>query len=334
MDLTILVPTFKRESQFKNLLEYYSKLNFKGQLLIGEGSNKTTFNKKKKFIKEFKNINVKYVYAPGLVFQTIKSIAKKVKTNYVVFSGDDDYLVTKNIDNFITFLKKNPKYSGVFGNACNIEINNKLIFGQSIYKFKKNKKTHPFKRIKIHLSTKNYTVNIFAIQKNKTFQRMLNYCVDKKSEFKCPHRAISEEMLPTSILSALGRYSYINKFYLIRTIGHERIVQKKNFNSSKGKLSVDYLYNSLTKIIKKKYHKSLKKIVHNYFLKEYGQKKNLSLKTFKNIFYYYLKIFFPKILSNIYEIKYFNNFHRNYVKKNIIVKDVDKEIELSNFFLK
>ena len=136
MDLTILVPTFKRESQFKSLLEYYSKLNFKGQLLIGEGSNKTTFNKKKKFIKEFKNINVKYVYAPGLVFQTIKSIAKKVKTNYVVFSGDDDYLVTKNIDNFVTFLKKS-KYSGVFGNACNIEINNKLIFGQGIYKFKK-----------------------------------------------------------------------------------------------------------------------------------------------------------------------------------------------------
>ena len=58
---------------------------------------------------------------------------------------------------------------------------------------------------------------------------MLNYCVDKKSEFKCPHRAVSEEMLPTSILSVFGRYSYMNKFYLIRTTGHERIIQKKNF---------------------------------------------------------------------------------------------------------
>ena len=317
MDLTILIPSFKREIQFRNILKYYSNLNFKGKLIIGEGSNKSTFNKKKKFLKNYQNIDIKYFYAPGFVFQTVKSISKHIETSNVVFSGDDDYLVPKNINKLIKFLEVNKTYSGVFGDAYVFEIVKNYMFGQHKYHLLANKKINSFKRINFHLS-KNYTVNIFAIQKKNNFLKMLNYCVDKRSEFKCPERAFSEEYLPTTMLSALGKYAYIKNYYLIRTVGHQRIQQKTKFDSHEDKISINYLYNSLKKEVVKKNHKNLKKIIYDFFYNQNFVRNKKILKILIDKILNLIKNYSPIIASLIYEIKYLNNPYRNYVKKNIL----------------
>jgi len=325
MNLSILISTYERDDHFIRLLNYYTLIGFKGSLVIGEGSNIKTYQRKKKIVAKYKNLKIKYIHAPGLVFETLKLTIKFVKTKYIVFLGDDDYLVIKHIKKFLKFLDKNKSISGVHGDAIVAKVKNNFLFSNAKYSFIQNIKKKPFERIKFHIAVANYSVNLFAIQRTKNFLKMTKFCTNKKNRHKCPERSISEEFLPTSILAALGKYYCLNGLYLIRTVGHSRILQNNYFNGSKANISIRYLVKCSNLFVPKKKQKEVTDAIEQAFLNRTTNqinrdiKKDQFLSKFLNYIFFHLGNIFPNLVNFIYDI-YTNSAGqkiRKYIKKYI-----------------
>lgn len=324
MNLTILISTYERDDHFLRLLNYYSLTEFKGFLLIGEGSTRKTYLRKKKIISKYKNLNINYIHAPGLVFETLKSTIRFIKTKYIIFLGDDDYLVKASLKKFLDFLEKNKNINGIYGDAKLVKIvKNKFIHSSTRYSFIQNQKNTSLGRIKHHLGP-NYSVNLFAIQRTKNFLRMINYCTSKEKRSKCPERSISEEILPTTILAAFGKYSYLKGFYLVRTVGHSRIVQNNYFYGKKNDLSIRYLLKCLKNFTPKTKQKELISITERSFharsedFKKKMKKNSKFHVIISNFIISFLTNTFPKFFEVIYNLKTSNQILRKYIRKYII----------------
>ncbi|MDC1078651.1 TIGR00180 family glycosyltransferase [Candidatus Pelagibacter sp.] len=325
MNLTIIIPSFKRLKEFETLLRYYDRFDFKGQILIGEGSTKSTFLKKKKIVKKYKNLDVTYFYLKGRVFETLSAAKKHVKYDYVILTGDDDYLYIRNLGKLINYLKKNKSYAGVFGKTISIEVDKKNILGFSNYRNFSNHEETSIKRLEKHLEK--HVVTLFAIQRKNFFLKMLEYCPKKKDRNKCPDRTISEEYLPSFILPIFGKFGILDCFYLYRVVGHARLQPTKYFNTRKSIKSIDYLEKQLIKVLKNNDNNLVKELLRNFFInkdstKKRNDKKNNSLIN-KSKFYVkkFIKKIFPKLvefylLRKSYQKKY---FQINYFKKNILL---------------
>jgi glycosyltransferase domain-containing protein len=101
------------------ILKYYDSLDFVGSLIIIDSSDlKVHKVLKKEFEKYRKNFSL--IWAPNKTTHQaveigVASLPKK--TQFVIQTGDDDYVCTSNINNLLNFLNSNPSYSSVYGNA-------------------------------------------------------------------------------------------------------------------------------------------------------------------------------------------------------------------------
>ena len=88
----------------KRIINYYKKNNFKGAIFILDGSNKEIANENYKFVKESKkDLSIKYLNEKGTAFVVQKEIIKEIKTDYVAYSGDDDYFLISGLKEIISF---------------------------------------------------------------------------------------------------------------------------------------------------------------------------------------------------------------------------------------
>lgn len=106
-DITIIIPTYNRPRQLNRLLSYYSK--FKFQIIVGDSSPNSFPN-----LKKYKNI--KYYHYPNFPYaKKLPLIYNKVRTKYVLFCADDDFILPKAIKKCVEFLEKNPDYNSAHG---------------------------------------------------------------------------------------------------------------------------------------------------------------------------------------------------------------------------
>ena len=81
MDLTIIIPTYERQTVIKNLSEFYDKKPY--EVLILDGSKSSmNFN--------FPS-NVSYIWSGETYLERLKSSRNYIKTNYVVYKHTLDY---------------------------------------------------------------------------------------------------------------------------------------------------------------------------------------------------------------------------------------------------
>lgn len=106
-NVTIIIPSYNRHRQLERLLDYYS--NYKISIIVGDSTLKPFPN-----LRKYKN--VKYFHYPNYSYaKKIPLIYNKVKTKYVIFCGDDDFVIPKSIKKCIDFLEKNDDYSSAHG---------------------------------------------------------------------------------------------------------------------------------------------------------------------------------------------------------------------------
>ena len=119
MNISILIPTKDRSFFVLRLIHYYEILGFKGEIFILDSSNK--FHAEKSLM-QLKNsvINIKYFHSIGYPGMIMKKFLSEVKTDYVVETGDDDFLIIKGLKKLISFLDKNLNYSGANGKCISI----------------------------------------------------------------------------------------------------------------------------------------------------------------------------------------------------------------------
>jgi len=134
--LSITIPTKNRPAYLHRQVQYYFDVGFKGNLYIGDSSHAEIAESTEFFIEKFRGrMNIIYRKFPELgEAETTQKLLDIVSTPYAVWSGDDDFLVPKGLDECIEFLESNPEYHAAHGVAIAVNhTNNNEVTGSWKY---------------------------------------------------------------------------------------------------------------------------------------------------------------------------------------------------------
>jgi glycosyltransferase domain-containing protein len=114
--LTIVVPTFNRPRHLRRLLLLLKELGNPYPVLILDGSSAENQAKNREVQQEFeKNVILKQ-YPQGLhLGLRLADGVRQVKTEYMVFCADDDFVLPASIAECLKFLGEHPTYSAAMG---------------------------------------------------------------------------------------------------------------------------------------------------------------------------------------------------------------------------
>ena len=129
MNLTILIPTKNRLIFVEKLLKYYIDINFTGDLFILDSSDKTQSILIEQLLKNINKSNFRYFYLEGWECEVLKHVDKFIKKKYVIYTGDDDYILLEGAKNIIEYLEKERECEGCLGDVMLIgktQINNEI----------------------------------------------------------------------------------------------------------------------------------------------------------------------------------------------------------------
>ena len=171
-NVTILIPTYNRHRQLKRLLDYYSNCAF--PILVAD-STTASFP----FVKNYRN--VKYFHYPNYPYaKKLPLIYKHVKTEYVLFCADDDFVIPDAIQKCLNFLEDNPDYSSAHGHYVFFENRNKENI--SVYPFYLARvdldinSNRPSERVTQLLSS--YMQLLYAVTKTSDIKQVFNYLAE------------------------------------------------------------------------------------------------------------------------------------------------------------
>jgi len=265
MNLTIIIPTKNKPEFVKRQLIYYRNQNFKGKIIFFDSSPKKIFNNLKKYILTNNYKNAQIFNVIGTSFDTFIYKAKKVKTKYVLFSGDDDFYIVKSLSKMLSNLQNSSGFIGITGKALQIETKgtkNDKVLSYNFYNINSNMHHHPLNRLK--QIAKNYSVPLFSILNTKKFLEIV-HSVPTSHKM---HFTFQTEVLPCFLIALSGRIKKVQHLFLFRLVGHRRLVHEtwkqlsqNNFFKKSYILCVDIIYNFLK--IKNK-NKKIKFKIKNY----------------------------------------------------------------------
>ena len=118
--ITILIPTLNRSNFLIRALSYYVKVGFKGWICIGDSSNVQHSERIKRVVYTLEDkLKIIYKYFPKPPYindsMCVKEMIEIAPTPYLVFSGDDDFLVPSSLCQCAAFLDNHPEYTAAHG---------------------------------------------------------------------------------------------------------------------------------------------------------------------------------------------------------------------------
>lgn len=267
MNLTIVVPTLNRSEKFANLLKYYSSNKYKGNILVIDSSNIKERKNNIILIKKFSSLKIKYIYLSKKKYRRdyLKQV-QKIKTKYIVCSGDDDFFLIKSLKYLISFLDKNNSYKG----ACGI--------GFLCFKDRDEYRTYLYKnlqelnnkngieRIKKQLSFGGYTVTHYSVIRTSIWKLIEGHKFSNSND-------ISGEYFYTLSLAYLARIKQFKKLiYLVRSIGHQRY--KLQIPKEKEIINLSKILNKMIKRNNNEEYENNKNLIINLLYKKLENRKN------------------------------------------------------------
>ena len=146
-EISILIPTLNRSGFLERTLRYYDLLKFQGKILIGDSSSGNHASKNLQTVNRYKkNLDLDLIDCPkpeqkakvdwvGFSGEAIafKKLLRLVKTEFVVTSGDDDFLIPQSLLECAKALDKTLDYSGFCGARLDFEVSNDLDTGEVSY---------------------------------------------------------------------------------------------------------------------------------------------------------------------------------------------------------
>ena len=321
-NLTIILLIKGREKFTKRWLDYMSAINYPDQILIGDGdikSNVKKIIKKKKYRKlkikyiSYNNKNYKDYY-----FMMYDLVKNHIKSEYLRFCDNDDFILKKQQNNLKEFFNKNKKYISVGDFQIRFEIlgKNKL-YGNKNYFFFEGIHRHEdkFNENAIIEIFNKYQGNFYNLFRRKDLAKILfeiyklNFSDLEIKDFYFKLRLLT-----------IGKTIYLNQSSYIRQHGTSQT--SSNFY---------YSENFINKDIKKdliKMSQKISKILKYKFGKKRHKIENLITNCYKN----YLNI---TIAHNKREFLYPNFFKfKKYFSKNFInLLLVYRKLKYITFFM-
>src|SRR3989338_1675828 len=265
-DVTILVPSFNRHRQLKRLLEYYKGL--KTNILVGD-STLTAFPDAGKY----KNLN--YFHYPNYPYATkLALMYKKIKTKYVLFCADDDFVIPNSVKECVNFLDKNPDYVAAHGHYVFFEDKGKdkiPVYPFYLHAIDLDVKSNlPSERLYSILA--NYMQLLYAVTKTSVARKVFNQ-LEKNRKIQ---NDTLVELFQAIMISIEGKSKTLPSLYCAREVtpgsartriaSLENIVTEPKYKKEYSywlKVIIDYLMKK-QKISKPNAEASIKAGVNNY----------------------------------------------------------------------
>jgi len=338
LDFSLLIPTKDRVDILLDTIKFYIHKKYDGKIIIFDSSSDENANKLKKEISNLNlNFSIKIYNITALPFGAISVMSDNIDTQYVAFSGDDDYFIPENLKFFVNYLVDNPSYFGVNGNAVHLSKSDNSYTYQDInsYDQKELLIDDPNKRLNTLLE--NYKVPLFSIVRKNVFIDLIKY-VPVKEKSKNLSRQIIDEILISCLYAISGKIKHLNYDHLIR-IGHE--TNNKTYSFKDDSLIIKTNTYKFLKETLKDYHLSINKnqeyyfenIINNFLnnLSKYeiqnSKKKKFKIKSFIILTLKKNNIF-DKLLTFLYRIKILTKINHLYKKKLINNKQLIKDCYL------
>lgn len=212
--VTLIIPTFNRPLLLKRILTYYKNLKINFKIIIADSSSLANKEINQEIINSFPGLNLLYIdkYSEKLVsHHKFADMVNYVKSKYVCFCADDDFIVPNGIKEAVKFLDKNPDYVSAHGTYIyfypHTTITGKKVFWWNyIYPYKSISYSNPVDRLIAHpidCQQVLYSVRRTDIVK-KIYRELLVSKVD-------PH--LFGERLPDVLTLIYGKMKRLDNFY-------------------------------------------------------------------------------------------------------------------------
>ena len=201
-ELTVVVPTYNRPKYLKRSLDYWGATAFK--IIVADGSDK-------KYDGDIP-LNVAYFHSNELLINERWSNAlQKVKTPYVVFCADDDFLSLSGIKNCLDYLNNFSDYSSAQGLAVTFEIDNKrdVFVEMANAKMVGHQIDGDFSSERLDQLFDEYIYQIYSIYRTPLLQKAVDACTDLDN----PHYI---ELASAIVPSIFGKHKVLPVFYSAR----------------------------------------------------------------------------------------------------------------------
>lgn len=213
-DITIIIPTYNRTDYLKRILDYYSDFRGDFEIIVADSSSKENKNKNRETIKSFSNITVSYLadYPEDInPWYKFEDALKSVLTKYVVFCGDDDFVVPAGIKKAKEFLEENLNFTVAHGNYIGFFAKNNSFAWKVVSDFQSIELPDAQSRLVEHLS--NYSISTFYGVHRTDFLKMI---FEETRKFTNDNRF--GELLPSVLTLIYGKMKKIDAVYAVHEI--------------------------------------------------------------------------------------------------------------------
>lgn len=225
MNVSLIVPTKNRPDMLLRLIKYYRELGFRGKILIGDSSDKGISVQIAQSLSEnFSKIDCQHYYLPDTPFgPAMNFLNKKIKTHYVAYVADDDFLIPGAIEACIAFLDTHPDYVAAHGIGAligsrsgeNTDIQSAGYYRQPIVE--QDSAVGRFRSL-----FESYSVSLFSIHRADTWRRIFRDTPDPMVSPGHADLSFGGELLQSSLSAVYGKIGQIDKLYLIRQAHNSR----------------------------------------------------------------------------------------------------------------
>ena len=129
--ISLVLPTRDRSDFLARQLLYYRRMGFQGSIRIGDASKGEHLENNKKLVRGLKGeLDIVHREFPvGNVHHCVQELAAQVKTPYIAFVSDDDFLVPSGLEASRLFLEEHPDYDIAHGTAMKIQTRGDMPYG-------------------------------------------------------------------------------------------------------------------------------------------------------------------------------------------------------------
>ena len=324
-DLTIVIPSYERQSFLRRQVNFWSK--FEAEIIILDGSK----NPISDYLSTQKlSENIRYYHLPISIEERFKYVQSLIKTKYSVLLSDDEYFVPSALQKCINKLKNNSDLVSCKGQAIWFQYLEGRIMCmeayENLYSFQIEEES-PLLRMKKHMN--DYTMlTLWAVMKSDVFIKTM-----KAIAYHSAYKSAAVAEIQTSLIASYsGKCGTINELMWFRS-GENKSVWWSFGNQQfstwyldyKNKKEKDIFLESILVALKLKINqkniKMIKSAVNLYVKNEISNMNNV----FKNINLILKKIIFEFVSFFPLLKKLIKKIRRKFVKNQLM--QIEKVLE-------
>jgi len=222
---TLVLVTRNRPDFLRRSLAFYQLSKLHAPIIISDGSDSSDLSKTREVVEQFKStLDVSYIQAEpnNPPFVRLAQLLSNIKTPYVAWVADDDFMVPASIEFGVQLLNNDPLSVAVVGRALLFEVENDGVWGKivntGVYPQKACLESDLGERLVSHMST--YCSTAYTLRRVEMMRESL--ALINKMQWASRDCNCFSELLDSMVMVAGGKIVHSGQLMLIRQ-AHENM---------------------------------------------------------------------------------------------------------------